>query len=329
MRLDNSSSPISADKWQRMLDIVSQHREPILSDSVWQFRKLLIYRLLSENLLTFLFQYIGLVLVDVLTPQTMAPMWFSSGSACAFIFMRGYTVLPGILLGSLSAYYFSTNDIIQSGLYAAIDAAQAFLLLWLSYRFISPTLIFYNIGKFIRFILCCSILTAISTSIFFLSHYPSYHHAMYHSDLWLRWWLGNLGGILIISLTILSWDFYFPQIDELKKINKATLTLCYGLLFINIIALLLSQTAFLTILLTLSTLPIILLISLHFGWCGVIAAVFSFGLFLNFSTYVNTRLFSTDFAQISLIYIQAILITETIAGLFIAIRMRKFYSELG
>jgi integral membrane sensor domain MASE1 len=304
---------LNNNKWQRMSDVVSQHHAILQPNLSWQFRKLVISRLLTENILTFLFQYVGLMLVDALTPQTIAPVWFSSGTACAFIFMRGYYVLPGILLGSFYAYYVSTGSIFQSGISSGIDAAQAFLLLWFSYRYISPTLVFYNIKKFVKFILCCGILTAIASVIIGSFYYSTL-------QLWLRLWLGNLSGILVFSLTILTWDLYFLQIDHLKKLNKLILTFYYGLLFINMIALLFSHTPFLTMLFTLSTLPMILLISLHLGWCGVIAAIFLFGLSLNFAVYLNAPLFSTHFSLMTLTYIQSILVMETIVGLSLAIR---------
>ncbi|HEX4046006.1 MAG TPA: MASE1 domain-containing protein, partial [Gammaproteobacteria bacterium] len=255
------------------------------------------------------------------------PVWFASGTACAFIFMRGWSVLPGIFLGSFCAYYLATNHFFQSSFNAGIDASQAFLLLWFSYRYISPTLVFYSTKKCIQFILCCSVLTAIASLMRGLFYDAVFADSILMFQFWLRLWLGNLTGILVFSLAILTWDLYFLQLDNFKKINKLLLIFCYGLLLITIIALLFSRTPFFILLFSLATMPIICCISLCFGWCGVSAAVFLFGLLLNFAGYLNLPVFATHHSLTMLIYIQAILVVETIVGLYVAIRRARDLGE--
>lgn len=300
-------------KWQRMADIVNQHGEP--EPTEWQFKKLCASRLLVENILTFLLQYIGLTLVDGLTSQTLIPLWFASGTACAFVFMRGLSVLPGIFLGCFSAYYLSTHLFAQSSASAAIDTVQAFLLFWFSHRYISPTLIFYTVRKWMQFVICSFIVTAISTLALLF-----FHHRLHNVELSISWWLGNLSGVLVFALTILTWDFYYLQMDDIQKINKLKIISYYGLLFVSVLILLCSQHFTFSVI----TLAMTLLISLEFGWCGAIIAVFIFGLLLNFSTYVSTPLFANSFARINLIYMQSILIITTIIGLAVAMSFKDY-----
>ncbi len=319
MNTEQLSTQNSIDKWQYMLEIVNQHPAFSQPDLSWQFKKMVVSRLLTENVLTFLLQYIGLMLVGALTPQSIAPLWFSSGTACAFIFMRGYSVLPGIFLGCFCAFYLSLGSVFQSAISAGINAIQAFLLLWLSYRYISPTLMFAKRADFVKFIFCCGILTAITSFMmgWFYFLLPDFTRMI---QFWLRLWLGNLGGILIFSMAILTWDLYFLQWEELKEINKRILTFYYALLLADIIFLLFSHTPFFIVLFSLGTLPIILMISLRLGWAGVVAAMLLFGLLLNFAVDLKAPLFSTHFSFMTLIYIQSILVMEIIVGLFLVIR---------
>lgn len=325
------SKPISKDiptsnldKWQRMADVVNQNNAILQVNLPQQFKKLFILRLLTENILTFLLQYVGFMLIGNITPQAIVPLWLTSGTACAFIFMRSYSVIPGILLGDYIAIYHFTGSAFQSGIWATLDAAQALVLLQLCYRFISPTLVFFNLEKFIKFIIACGLLTAISSFMLVISY-----HSSFNFHLWMRWWLGNYNGILILSLAILTWDLYCLEIDSFKRIFKWKHIFFYGLLFSDIIVLLYTQTLPLTLLLSLSTMLILLPISIQLGWCGVIAATFMFGLTLSISAFMNAPLFNTYFSLITLEYIQSILTIEAIAGLSIAIYMHtsKLHSE--
>lgn len=324
MNFYQSPSPISMDKWQSMKSIVSQNHAMLQPNPLWQFKKLFMGRLLIENILIFLLQYTGFMISSI-TPQAISPLWFFSGTACAFIFIRGYSILPGISLGSFFAYYFVTSSMSLSFFSAAIYSMQIVLLLWLSYRYISPTLIFYNHWEFVKFLLACSILTAISCLMIEFLIYSYLKNSFLFFELWLRWWLANLNGILVFSCAIVTWDLYFPQIDSLKKMNKLTLTFYYGLFLITSICLLFSYTPFQTLFFSLATFPLILLISIQFGWCGSIASVFLLGLLFNFAAYLNATLFTTYFSFTTLIFLQSLLLIESTVGLFLAIYTEEKY----
>lgn len=318
MDINPSSSPASVeiDKWQTMADVVSQNNTLVQPDFNKQYQKLTITRLFTENALTFLLQFIGLMFAGAPTPYSISPVWFASGTACAFIFLRSNTVLPGIFFGSMTAYYLLTANLSTSLLSAGIAAFQAYLLLWITHRRISPTLVFYNRSQFINFILSCGLLTGFTSFLSLATYYLPFHDSALMLQLGLRWWLGNFGGILIFALAILTWDFYYMQLSQVKTLNKIMLTFFYGVLFIDIIVLLFNQTPIVTLIATLLTVPIIFTISLRLGWCGVIAAIFLFGLSLNLGAYLETPLFTSLNALSTSTYIQTILVIETIVGLF-------------
>src|SRR5690349_20185221 len=117
------------------------------SNLLGQFKKCVIDRRIMENAIVFLLQYSGLML-STLSPHPKV-LALASGTACAFIFLRGVTVLPGIWLGSLIAYFFAHAGLLSALACATIDALQAYFILWFCYRFVGPTLLFFNIKKFI------------------------------------------------------------------------------------------------------------------------------------------------------------------------------------
>jgi hypothetical protein len=247
-----------------MQAIVGQHPQSNLS---WQFKKLFFIRLLAENSMVFLLQYMGLMF-STLTPEPM-PAWFASGTACAFIFMRGLTILPGIWLGSVMAFYFADIDLTRSCLCACVFALQAFLLMHLSFSFIAQGLIFQRASILLKFILCAGILSAAAS--FMLEWICT---AEFNLQIGLQWWLANLNGTLIVSFAIATWDSYFPDIYTLKTMPKRILLFAYGSLILSIMALSFSPCAALFIL------PLTLFISLRYGWCGAVGAAFLFAFLL-------------------------------------------------
>lgn len=299
-----------ADKWQNMLQIVSKHSVRFEHNTSVQFKKLVLYRFLSENILVFLLQYIGLSF-NVLTVHPL-PMWLASGTACAFIFLRGMAILPGIWLGSFCAYYFANITAGIASCASTIYTLQAVLLLWFSYRYVSTSLIFHRISNFIKFILLATSITSLSSLLLSRLFYPP------SFLIWLQWMLANLNGILILSCAFITWDTYFPEARSLRNINKLTFSLFYGLLLLCIIGLSLSYDPILTIGLALSTLFIILKISICFGWCGAISSVLIFGSLLNLAVFLNAPTFATEYAFSTLIFLQLILSLSVIIGLIVA-----------
>lgn len=308
MNLNTTSSSTPTDKWQKMLAIVNQHPSLIQPKISQQFKKLRMLRLFSENFLLFLFQYIGLMLMDGLTAQSLVPFWFSSGTACAFIFLRGKSILPGIFLGSFYAYFITTHQFLDASINASLDSIQALFILFLSYRYLGPSLVFSNLKSFFSFIIYTSFVlcfTSLHTDLFSLLIKYDYNPILEC----LRWFLGNLGGILIFTLAILSWDLYCLQLNELKSMQK-TLFLHYSLIVMNMFFLINSQTFFYITLFSLTSFSLVIYTSLKLKWCGTIAALFLCALILNLWLVLGYGL-----ALNMLIYLQVLFITEAIVGL--------------
>jgi integral membrane sensor domain MASE1 len=192
--LDISAYP---EKWLRMSSIVAQY--PAIS-LVSQYKYLVIKRLIVGNIFACLLQYICLMTSTLLPTTSLA--WLATGVACGMLFLRGYRVLTGIWLGCFFTYYLASHQLILSCLCATVFAMQAYLLTWITRRYISPLLVFYHVNKLLIFSLVSAGLTAITSFILiWLCDQPF--------SLWLEWWLANFNGVLIVSIAWVATDTFY------------------------------------------------------------------------------------------------------------------------
>lgn len=307
----------SKEKWHQMLIIVNQHSTQLQPNLARQLKKLFLQRLLTENLFVFILQYIGLNLSTLSLHSS--PLWFATGTASAFLFLRGYSVLPGICLGTFFAYYFAKASFLVAFSCAIVFSLQALLLLWFSYYCLSPTLIFYRLSMFIKFIVYLTLLTGVSSFILVSICYSSLSHADAPIQLFLQWWLANFNAILIFSCALITFDAYFLDFYTAKHLKSTSLI--FGLLLFFIIALILSHTPTSTTCMALLISLLTFFISAHFGWCGAITAAFLLGIVLSLAGLLEAGVFSTYSSSEALLLLQLFLCVNTIIGLGIAIRI--------
>lgn len=281
------------------------------------FRKLIMMRLISENTLVLLLQYTGLMFSTLLPYPT--PIWFASGTACAFIFLRGYSILPGIYLGSFLAYALTKINLLTAMGCATVHTVQAFALLWFSYRYISPTIVFVNLHKWLRFIFLCSILTAITSLILVCLNGSTAKESMWW-NIWLETWLANLNGVLILSCAIVTWDMYFPQMHAVQAMNKFNMIVLYGLLFIFGLSFMISDNTFAMLSSALLSFLLAMIISYRFAWCGAMLASFLLGLLLGLAAYLHALSFQFYSSSQALLFLQGFLVIEVILCLGVAIK---------
>lgn len=302
------------DKWQQLLTIVKPGPQ-VLSDRKKYFQRLIFMRFISENVLTFLLQLTGLMLTGVFSPYLYLPVWLNSGTACAFIFMRGVSVLPGIFLGEFSAYYLLTHHLSLASLAAIITCGQAFLLLHVSYRFISPTLIFYKLSTFLKFVSGAFLLTTVSALNLALYYFSQFTHGLDFFYFWLSGTLGNFNGIITLAVAIIAWDFYFAQLDDLKTTSRFLLISCYSLFLLLILSLFLFTQIKLVLIFSALIFSLFMIISIQFKWCGTALALLLFALCLNFAVFFNAAVFSSDYSFSFLLISQSLLALSGILGL--------------
>lgn len=163
----------------------------------YNFKRLVITRLLAENIMLMLLQMMGMKFSVLSNPPL--PIDFAAGTAAAFIFMRGYTILPGIWFGTLLAVLLSGWSFIDGILLASVYTIQTGLLFFLCLRFISPSLLFLDKKLFLRYTLLCVLLSLLFSPI-------------------LLSWQADLAGLLIVPLAVTNWDMYFPEINQWRKL---------------------------------------------------------------------------------------------------------------
>jgi hypothetical protein len=323
MGLQKSLLESQPSQWHQMMTIVNQNLEIIQPQLNQQFKKLSLQRFLMVNILVFFIQYGGLNLSTL--SLNAFPLWFATGTGCAYLFLRGYNVLPGIFLGNFFAYYLATTNFSLALGCASLLTVQALLLLWFNYRYLlNPSLIFYQLKEFIQFLLYTTILTALVSSLLLFICYPSMPPTKPLFVIGLQWWLANLNGILIFSTAMISWDAYFPQYDSIKQTSKGQLSL-YILLVFSVIVFSFSSAPKAATLFALVNVLLTLIISIRLGWYGTIAAVTLSGILFNFAVFMNAPVFFNSFSFLTLIFLQLILCGETIIGLVLAIKWHKEY----
>lgn len=290
------------------------HSSPTLER---QFKKLVVQRLIIINCFTFLLQYSGLKLSTFL--PFPAPLWYATGSACALIFLRGYCILPGVWLGSYLAYSLENAVFLTSVGCATVFSLQAVILRAFNYRFLGPTLIFYRLSTYYKFVLFTMALSGLTTMLLLFFYSLSTPHQTITYSKFLVWWLANLNAILIFSCALVTWDSYFQLPFSIKKLNKKGVSL-YTSLLVLIILLSQSHTPLATMVFALANLIITIIISAYYGWVGTMAAVFCSGFLFGFTALLETPLFQTNLMFTTILSIQLLLFSEIMLGVTLSLK---------
>lgn len=292
--------------------------EPFPAHANYPFKKLVLKRLFAENMLLFLLQYTGLTLATLTAHPT--PIWFAPGVACAFIFMRGYTILPGIFLGGCCAYWLMGATSIQTIACTSAFTLQTGLLLALSYRYSGPTLIFYDRKPYLTFILFSAIITAITSfCLTTLCLEPLYHSSQFLTA-WLHGWLANMNSLWVFSFAIVTFDYYFAEWDKVFKLNKSLIFILYG--FLTVLAFVMALSSTLTAIIFI--MPCLLLtqiaISRRLGWCGAIYSIFITGMIISLTIFVKP--YGIDGHLAKQLSLQCGLLISSMIAIYIAIMIR-------
>lgn len=283
MKITNElPNELSNHRWQQLATWVNEHAIVSANQLNYAFKKKYLRHCLAENGLVFLLQYMGLM-VGTLVPHHSI-VWCATGSACAYIFLRGLSILPGIWLGSFLAYYFAESPISLALLSATLYSLQAVCFLIFSHRFTGPMLIFYRQNTFFRFLVMSGLITGVTS--FLLCYFYQFH-----TLLWLQWWFANWNGLLVFACALATLDAYFTNVYTYRIKQWKTLRLgapFFAIIFLTLMVLY-SQT-------TILSLPIALLVLVaghYFGWNGAISAIFFVGILLLLGGCVGAPVFQS------------------------------------
>jgi integral membrane sensor domain MASE1 len=143
-----------------------------------------------------------------------SPVWPASGFAFAMILFFGYKIWPAIFAGALAAniLVFQSNgialstSIITSLLIASGNTLEALIGKFFLNRFSKTNNPFYKSTNFFTFLGTTLFMCAVSSSIGALSVVQmGVTSSQLLSSVWLTWWAGNIGGIIILNPLLISW----------------------------------------------------------------------------------------------------------------------------
>ncbi len=288
MNPENTVADVADAGWRRMASLVASL--PASSVHVKQeYYGLVLRRFLFHNWVVFFLQYAGLLFTTL--ASTASPVWFAGGTGCAFIFLRGYQVVPGLWLGSLLAYHSAGLSVGRASLCALVLALQALLLVKLCYRSSILSLAFFQRSGFYLFLAYSAVVTSVASALLTLLCVPLLQHPSTYTTVFLEWWLANFNGSVLVSCALFTWDAFVPDLRKLKQAAKAKLALIFAA-WILLSGFFLVSTALQELLLPALLLALSLaLVGRIYRWCGVLAALFLLAFFMSVAAFFNMPLF--------------------------------------
>lgn len=315
MEINELTSSHNSNKWHEMLAIVNEHPELIQNNLGSQHKKMRLSRLLAENIFIFLLQYTGLMFSTI--SNGVHPVWIASGAACAFVFLRGISIIPGIWFGSFFAFI-SALPIENACTTAAIFTLQPLVLLVLNYRFLkSPRPDFYHVHTLFGFMLTTAITASITSALLIIS---LSNQTQYLSQVFTHWFLANFNGTFIFTYAIITWDEYFSEPLPLSSIKKIMLGLIYSILTTQIILMCLTDSTLITSGLSVTIFLNIIFISRYLGWCGAVGSVALLATSICFFAYVSSPFFSADSDPYNILMLDILITGSAIFSFMIGIK---------
>ncbi len=202
---------------------------------------------LSEYLIVFLAYYLTAEISArfISIPSIEPLIWPASGIALAGVLILGPRVWPSIALGTLLlAFPFSSAAHFFATLAAAFGNVIEPLLAAMIFRRLHFSKGFLNSRSILIFFVTLAWITAIGASInaavFKLLYVPpefGVGSLVDAKSAWVKWWLGDLLGYIIVTPTILSWaNWRSTMWPRFSKLNFATfivtfIAVCWILFF--------------------------------------------------------------------------------------------------
>ncbi len=178
-------------------------------------KKKLILRIIVLTVIYFIAAKLGLKLAFV-QPNATA-VWPPTGIALAALLLFGYDLWPGVFLGAFFANITTAGSLVTSFGIASGNPLEALVNVYLVSRFANGLRVFDRPQDIFKFVLIAGLGSTVSATIgvtsLALGGYASW--TLYHS-VWVTWWLGDLGGALVIApflflitkKTDIQWSLY-------------------------------------------------------------------------------------------------------------------------
>jgi PAS domain S-box-containing protein len=194
-----------------------------------------IFRILAASILYFIAAKFGLAYAAV-NPSTTA-IWPPTGFAIAIIILFGYHMWPAIFIGAFLANLFTAGTVATSLGIAVGNTLEAVVARYLVMKYANGDHAFDQPRTVVLFILLTSVVSTMVSAFIgadvLLSHGLAPLSRFW--DIWLTWWLGDLGGAVTITPFILLW-YLNPKITfKIRKLIEFAillLTIAWGSFFV-------------------------------------------------------------------------------------------------
>ena len=182
----------------------SNHIIPRTKKYVFYYRRLYLYRRITEFVIITLLQYTGLTLGTI--HYEAIPLWPASGVAVAMVFFRGERIWPGLFFGSVLAYWVNHVPLGVSLLASALHLLEALMIKRCTHKIIGAFLPVQHAASILKFYLVSAgISFVISGTLLALINPDAFWPHLIISQ-WLTLWLANFGGIVVFAPACLIWD---------------------------------------------------------------------------------------------------------------------------
>ncbi len=257
---------------------------------------------------------IGLTLAFVQSNATA--FWPPTGLAIAALLLLGYRYWPAIMLGAFIANLTTAGTIFTSLGIAAGNTLEALIAAYLVNRFADGVYAFKRAISVVKFALLAGVLsTTISATVGLLTLVAGGLAAPgNYGQIWLTWWLGDLGGAIAIAPLIILWLNPFYATTWNKK-RIAEVWVIFALLWIAGIAIFTGLLSFPYILM-----PLLIWPALRFGPRETVSAVVILTGIAVWSTIQSVGPFMQNVNNLntSLILLQAFMATVSVTILTLA-----------
>lgn len=167
--------------------------------------------------------------------SSATPMWPPTGIAFAAFILFGNRVIPAIIIGAFLVNLTTAGTILTSLAIALGNTLEGIIGAYLIKRFAGGPHALDNVGDIFKYGFAAALSTTISANVgvttLMLGNLAAWNEFV---PIWLTWWLGDLGGALIIAPVFLAWK-NTPWIHYGYKNTLNLLLSVVGLTFITYI----------------------------------------------------------------------------------------------
>jgi signal transduction histidine kinase/CheY-like chemotaxis protein len=161
-------------------------------------------------------------------------VWAPTGIALVALLLFGFRYVPGIFIGAFLANITTLGTTLTSLGIALGNTLEAVVFAYLVLSFAGGTRAFERTLSVFAFIVCALVATTISASLGVVTlTLAGFADRAQFETVWLAWWLGDIGGALLIAPFILMWwnnfgvDWNLRQLAEVLGVLAAIFATSY------------------------------------------------------------------------------------------------------